>query len=44
VKEAGGKITDCQGKLLGFNNENTRHKNGFVVSNGRRHKEIIKAL
>ncbi len=44
IKEAGGKITDMDGNDLVYNNENPRHLRGYVVSNGTRHNDIIKAL
>lgn len=42
--EAGGKITDMDGNDLNYNNENPRHLNGYVASNGTRHDDIIKVL
>ena len=38
VEEAGGKITDLQGKKWGF------HQNKYVVSNGKVHNEILKLV
>ncbi|GBE17225.1 3'(2'),5'-bisphosphate nucleotidase CysQ [bacterium BMS3Abin15] len=44
VREAGGKITDMKGNDLVYNNDNPRHLDGFVVSNGTRHEDIINEL
>ena len=44
IKEAGGQITDLDGKELIYNNKETNHKNGCVISNGLLHKQIIEAF
>lgn len=40
LEEAGGKITDLKGKDIGFNGENPRHLEGYLVSNKLRHVDI----
>jgi len=42
IKEAGGEITDCRGNELVFGKEEPYNQDGFVISNGIRHGEIIK--
>ena len=44
LQEAGGKVTDMEGNALTYNNENTKHRKGYVASNGTNHDEIIDAL
>jgi len=44
VEEAGGMVTDRNGAPLQFGKEDPHNTNGFVVSNGVRHDEIVKAL
>lgn len=44
IEEAGGIITDLFGRKLTFQKSNPRNENGFVVSNGVRHEELIAAL
>ncbi len=44
LREAGGKITDMDGNELTYNSEDPRHLNGYVASNGTKHKDIIEAL
>ncbi len=40
VKEAGGKMTDLSGNEIKYNQRDTLI-NGFLVSNGRKHRELI---
>lgn len=42
VTEAGGKMTDINGKDLLYNTEILNHENGLIVTNGLIHNEIIK--
>ena len=44
LNEAGGKITDMQGNEILYNQNNPCHQEGFVVSNGLRHQEIVDEL
>lgn len=45
VKEAGGEVTDCDGKQLDFSLGRTLKNNtGIVGTNGRIHDEVIKAV
>lgn len=44
ISEAGGKITDIKGNKIKYNRKNTTNENGFVVSNGELHKEIIEKI
>ena len=44
IKEAGGAITDMNGKDFVFNKPDPRNKEGFVVSNNKNHSEIIQIL
>lgn len=44
IKEAGGKITDLCGNSLVYNKKIPKNINGFVVSNGARHGDIIREL
>lgn len=45
VEEAGGTITDIEGRPLDFNHGTTLSENrGVVASNGRRHAELLAAL
>jgi 3'(2'), 5'-bisphosphate nucleotidase len=45
VEEAGGKVTDMDGKALNFrDNEKMLHNRGVVVSNGTIHEQVIAAL
>jgi len=41
LEEAGGKMTDCWGKPLVYNKEDTYNRKGFVASNGKAHAEIV---
>ena len=41
VTEAGGMMTDFEGKELTYNNENTLN-NGFLISNGKIHEQLLK--
>ncbi|CAF0846595.1 unnamed protein product [Rotaria sp. Silwood1] len=45
VEEAGGKVTDMDGKALNFrDNEKMLNNRGVVVSNGTIHEKILEAL
>jgi len=44
VTEAGGTVTDMSGDQLQYNKDITRNLNGFVVSNGQFHDQIIDTL
>lgn len=45
VEEAGGEVTDCFGKKLDFSLGTTLKSNtGIVATNGRFHKEVLKAV
>ncbi|MFW6378831.1 MAG: 3'(2'),5'-bisphosphate nucleotidase CysQ family protein [Nanoarchaeota archaeon] len=43
VSEAGGVLTDLSGRIVLYNKEDTRI-NGFVVSNGKSHDDLISAI
>ena len=44
LSEAGGKITDLNGNKIKYNKKNTINENGFVVSNGELHDDIIENI
>jgi 3'(2'), 5'-bisphosphate nucleotidase len=45
VEEAGGKVTDMNGKTLNWSeNEKMLNNRGVIVSNGAIHDQIIEAL
>jgi 3'(2'), 5'-bisphosphate nucleotidase len=44
IQEAGGVITDIYGNTLEFSKKEPYNTNGYVVSNGIKHAEIIKVL
>lgn len=44
LTEAGGKITDLKGRELDYNSEDTKHRDGFVATNGQRHGDIVSAF
>ncbi|CAF0823477.1 unnamed protein product [Rotaria sordida] len=45
VEEAGGKVTDMNGKILNFrDNEKMLDNRGIIVSNGIIHEQILEAL
>lgn len=44
INEAGGQITDMQGNEILFNKKNPRNLQGYIVSNGKRHEEIVEKL
>lgn len=44
VHEAGGKMTDTRGNKITYNNQNLKHQNGIVMSNGILHQGIISSL
>lgn len=44
LKEAGGVVTDMNGKEIVYNQPDPRHLNGYVASNGEKHNQIIKSL
>lgn len=44
VKEAGGQVTDFYGNPLVFNKETPDLQNGILVSNGKKHRELVELL
>ncbi len=44
IEEAGGKITDMHGEKIVYNKKVPKNLNGFVITNGQRHEEIITEL
>lgn len=44
VEEAGGKVTDINGNILQFGKKDPHNLNGFLVSNGIIHDEIVGEL
>ena len=44
ITEAGGRITDMNGEELAYNKKNTMDMNGYIVSTGTRHNELIVEL
>lgn len=44
IEAAGGKMTDCWGQPLTYNNADVRVHNGLVASNGKAHDKVIKAV
>lgn len=44
LKEAGGVITDLDGKSLRYNTKDIRNLNGIVASNGVMHEEFLKSI
>lgn len=44
INEAGGKMTDCLGNTLTYNNEYVGHPHGIIASNGHVHEAIIESL
>ncbi len=44
LTEAGGEITDMQGREIIYNQKETRNLNGYVASNGEKHEEVIEKL
>lgn len=44
LDEAGGRLTDFYGDELTYNNEDTRHHNGAIGSNGLLHDPILKFI
>ena len=41
LKEAGGKMTNMKGKELSYNNQDIKHQDGILVTNGKLHEKII---
>lgn len=41
LSEAGGKITDLQGKTLNYDISELRHEHGILASNGKIHEEFL---
>lgn len=41
LQAAGGRITDCWGNLLTYNNRDVRAHNGLIASNGVAHDQIV---
>ncbi len=44
LREAGGEITDFQGRKLLYNRKETRNLKGVVASNGKIHSQILQSL
>ena len=45
VEEAGGKVSDMDGKILNYgDNEKMLHNRGVIVSNGSIHEQVLEAL
>lgn len=44
VREAGGMVTDMNGRKIVYNKQNPCNLHGFVVSNARRHQDVVKYL
>ena len=44
LSEAGGRLTDRNGKIFLYNKKHPRNVNGYVASNGLIHKKIIEGL
>ncbi|OIP80609.1 hypothetical protein COW94_01745 [Candidatus Peregrinibacteria bacterium CG22_combo_CG10-13_8_21_14_all_44_10] len=44
VQEAGGVVTDIDGNPLVFNKERPYNTNGFIVSDGSHHQDIVKHI
>ncbi len=44
IKEAGGRMTDLDGKELIYNQENPLKKSGFLASNNRNHNELLEII
>ena len=44
IHEAGGKFTDIQGDIIFYNKKNTSNKNGYLLSNGLIHNNIIQEI
>ena len=45
VEEAGGKVSDMDGKALNYGgNEKMLHNRGVIVSNGTIHEQVLAAL
>ena len=42
VNEAGGRMTDMQGRDISYNNRTVNHQNGILVTNGRIHDKILR--
>lgn len=41
---AGGKLTDCRGRLLDYGTDEVENVSGLIASNGRRHDEIVERV
>ena len=41
LKEAGGKMTDMKGNEITYNNQDVKHQDGILVTNGNLHEKII---
>ena len=44
VEEAGGKVSDCNGKPLGFSAAKMTGTSGVIVTNGVLHEKVLSAL
>ncbi len=44
LEEAGGRITDCWGIPLQYNQEDTYNSKGFIASNDQSHDEIVRKV
>jgi 3'(2'), 5'-bisphosphate nucleotidase len=44
LDEAGGRLTDLHGRLLGYRNKDVRHNDGLVASNGPLHELVLEKI
>ena len=44
VTEAGGKVTDLDGKVIAYNKRDPRNMRGFLVSNGLAHERVLREI
>ncbi len=44
LEEAGGKLTDLEGRIFSYNKENLRNDNGYIASSGDCHNYLIKKI
>ena len=44
LREAGGILTDMDGKTFSYNRENVINENGYIASNNKSHQEIVAKL
>ena len=41
---AGGRLTDCRGRLIDYDTDEVENTSGLIASNGRRHDEIVERV